>query len=624
MKRNLFFIAFFFLILGTAWAQDATFYAQGPRQVNLGQRFYLTFTVNQEGTGFISPEIQHFDVLSGPTVQTNTQYQSVNGKVSQSMSFSYTFVLMATEAGNFTIPPATITVKGKKISSNTITISVYNPGSSQQKSAGQSTPKGNQNSAQQDAIGNDIFLKAVSNKSNPYIGEEIIITYKLYTTTTELSINNPEKVPSYPGFWSQNQNLLKGLDRFPQYKETVNGKTYVVAEIRKEALFPQKTGSLTIAPLEQSVVYRVKVKGRSAIADDPFFNDPFFRNFFDDSNFGIGYQNVEKSLKSNPITVQVKPLPQQNKPVDFTGAVGQFTFKPSLDRSELKANEAMTLKLMVSGSGNLNLIDKPNITFPPDFEVYDPKIVDNIKSSISGVSGSRTFEYLIIPRTAGDFRIAPVQFAYFDLSKKDFVTLLSPEYNIKVNKGDGNAGSDLTTIKQDVKYIGNDIHYLMDTPLMLNPVGRHFFGGNIFWMLFAFPILLFILFLVIWRNHLRLNSDSSLVRLRKATRVATQRLKKAKSLLSPSTQEAFHIEISLALWGYISDKFNIPLAELSMETASESLSRRNVDPALISRFIETLQHCEFARFAPGDKGKNMENLYKEAIEVISNTEEQLK
>lgn len=622
MKRNFFFIAFFLLSLSAVFAQDVTFYAQGPRQVNLGQRFYLTFTVNQEGTGFISPEIQHFEVLSGPSLQTNSQFQSINGKISQSVSYSYTFVLQATETGTFTIPPAIITVKGKKVSSNTITIIVSNPGGAGAQNR-QPAQRGNQGNVQQDNTGNDIFLKAVPNKTNPYIGEEIIVTYKLYTPTSNLNINPPDKAPSFPGFWSQ--NLLKDQDRMVQYKETINGKNYIVAEIRKEALFPQKTGNLTIAPLEQSVVYRVKVKGRSPFADDPFFaNDPFFKNFFDDSNLGIGYQNVEKLLKSNPVNIQVRPLPQQNKPIDFTGAVGQFTFKSTLDRTELKANEAMTLKLTVSGSGNLNLIDKPNVVFPPDFEVYDPKISDNIKSTAAGISGSRTFEYLIIPRTAGDFRIPPVQFAYFDLSRKDYVNLSSPEYSIKVLKGDGNNSNDLTTIKEDVKYIGNDIHYLMDHPLMLHPIGKHFYGSRLFWFLLAVPLLLFILFLVLWRKHIKLNSDKGIVRLRKATRVATKRLKKAKALLNPATQEAFHIEISQALWGYISDKFNIPLVELSMDTANERLSSRNVDEALINRFINTLQHCEFARFAPGDKEKNMEILYNEAIEVISHTEEQLK
>lgn len=607
------------LLAGFIQAQEVTFYAQAPRQVSVGQRFYLTFTVNQEGTGFISPEIQHFDVLSGPNMQTSSQFQSVNGRITQSVSYSYTFILAATEPGTFTIPQASITVKGKRYQSNTVTIMVV--GQAQQKAQGQSNPRGGQVDAS--SAGNDIFLKAVADKSNPYLGEQIIVTYKLYTPTNRIRINPAGQSPAYPGFWAQ--DLMKDLQQYPQYTETVNGKKYIVAEIRKEALFPQKTGTLTVAPFEQDVVYSVKVKGKSPFADDPFFsNDPFFKNFFDDSNFGFDYQNVEKTLKSNPLTVQVKPLPQQNKPIDYSGAVGQFSFKPSIDKTKLKANEAITLKLTVAGSGNLNLIEKPAINFPPDFEVYDPKITDNIHSTTSGISGSRTFEYLVIPRTAGTFKIAPVQFAYFDLGKKDYVVSSSPEYTITVLKGDGTAATGLSVVKEDVKYIGNDIRHLMDVPIALHPVGVHFFGSLSFWILLALPFVLFVVFIIFWRKHLKANSDLGLVRKRRATRIATQRLKKAKSLLTSQNQEAFYIEISQALWGYISDKFNIPLSELSMDTASDSLESRKVAPEMTQRFIQTLQNCEFARFAPGDKEKNMETLYNEAIDVITHTEEQLK
>ncbi|MBK7213523.1 MAG: protein BatD [Bacteroidales bacterium] len=620
MKRY-FTILILLITAGFLSAQEVTFYTQAPRQVNIGQRFYLTFTINQEGIGFIGPEIQHFDVLSGPSVQTSSQIQNVNGKITQSTSYSYTFILAANEAGTFTIPPAIITVKGKRYQSNTVTINVNGQGGNQAK-PGQPSQRSNAQS-NDNSTGNDIFLKAICDKSNPYLGEQIIVTYKLYTPTNRLRINPASTAPAYPGFWAQ--DLMKDAQQYPQYNEVINGKKYIVAEIRKEALFPQKSGPLTITPFEQEVVYSVKVKGRSPFSDDPFFsNDPFFKSFFDDSNFGYEYQNVEKTLKSNAVTINVKPLPQQNKPINFTGAVGQFSLKPNLDRTELKANEAITLKLTISGTGNLSLIEKPDINFPPDFEVYDPKITDNIHSTSSGISGSRTFEYLIIPRTAGDFKIAPVQFAYFDLSKKDYVTLSSPEYSIKVLKGDGTSANAMTTVREDVKYVGSDIRHLKETPLSLKQIGSHFYGSWLFWLLFSLPAFFFLLFIILWRNHIRMNADLGSVRKRKATRIATMRLKKAKSLLSPNTQEAFYVEISQALWGYISDKFNVPLSELSMDTAADRLTSRNVEPQLIQQFIDTLEHCEYARFAPGDKEKNMEKLYSEAIDVITHTEEQLK
>jgi hypothetical protein len=611
------------MLPGILLAQEVTFNAQAPRQVTLGQRFYLTFTVNQEGKGFISPEIQHFDVLSGPSMQTNSQVQVINGRMTQSVSYSYSFILSAIESGTFTIPPATITVKGKSIRSNTVTITVLGQGNPPQaRNPGQQQPRNNQPQSDPTNTGNDIFLKAVADKTNPYLGEQIIVTYKLYTPTNRIRINPSGQAPSYPGFWAQ--DLMKDLQQYPQYTEVVNGKKYIVAEIRKEALFPQKSGPLTIAPFEQEVVYSVKVKGKSPFADDPFFsNDPFFKNFFDDS-FGFDYQNVEKTLKSNPVTVQVKPLPQQNKPIEFTGSVGHFNYKPVIDRTELKTNEAINLKLTISGTGNLSLIEKPSVSFPPDFEVYDPKISDNIHASSSGVSGSRSFEYLIIPRNAGTFKIPPIQFAYFDLARKDYVVHASPEYSINVLKGDGTTSAGLSTVREDVKYIGNDIRHIMDAPIALIPIGSHFYGSRLFWLLIILVIVIFIAYIILWRNHIRLNSDLGMVRRRKATRIASRRLKKARSLLSTQSQDDFYIEISQALWGYISDKFNIPLSELSMETASDRLGTRQVDPALVEKFVATLQNTEFARFAPGDKERNMEALYKEAIDVITQTEEQLK
>ena len=338
MKRISLSVLLFILLSGTVLAQEVSFLTQAPRQVSVGQRFYLTFTVNQEGNGFISPEIQHFEVLQGPSMQTSSNFSSMNGRVTQSVSYSYTFILQAVEPGTFTIPPARITVKGKSIASNSVTIMVSGKASQAQAQPQAHSPsqpqRGGQQQAEPAVQDNDIFLKAVANKSNPYLGDEIIVTYKLYTPTNRLRINPTDQAPSYPGFWAQ--DLMKEMTQLPQYTETVNGKRYYVVEVRKEALFPQKTGSLTIAPFEQSVVYSVKVKGGSPFGDDPFFsNDPFFKSFFNDSNFGFSYQNVEKTLHSNPVTVQVKPLPAQNKPVDFSGAVGQFSFKANLDRQEL-------------------------------------------------------------------------------------------------------------------------------------------------------------------------------------------------------------------------------------------------------------------------------------------------
>ncbi len=619
MKLKLLFI----LLLafpGLLLAQEVHFTSQAPKQVYLGQRFQLTFMLNAEGSNFMSPEITNFDVLSGPMTSQGQNIMNINGKLEYSTTLSFTFILEANKLGTFTIPQAVITSNGKRYMSNTVTIAVL-----QNPRPTQSNPNGNQpqggNQAQtRDDVGNDIFLKAVVDQINPYLGEQIIVTFKLYTPTNRLQIDQPEKIPSYPGFWAQ--DLLKDATQYPQYTETVNGKKYIVAELRKAALFPQKSGLLTIDPLVQGVIYQIKVKGRNPFADDPFFgNDPFFKNFMDDSFMGGELQNVKKTLRSNPISVNVKPLPSANRPLDFTGAVGQLNLKAEVDHSVVNTNDGITLKVSVSGSGNLNLIEKPAINFPPDFEVYDPKIIDNFNNK-GATSGTRTFEYLIIPRAAGNFSIDPIQYSYFDLTRKDFVTLRSESFKLKVNKGSG--ASTEPTSQGDVKILGSDIRYLMEAPLDIHTTGDYFYDKPLYWLILLLPVIGFILFLLMHRRTMRMRGDAKLMQRKKATRVAVKRLQKAKKLLVSDQREAFHEEIAFALWGYISHKFNIPMSLLSLDTAREQLEQRNVDPSLTERFMSTLNDCNFARYAPPGNAMNMQQLYELAIKTISETEQVLR
>lgn len=619
MKRQL-ILLFLLAIPGFLLAQEISFTAQAPRQVFVGQRFQLTFTLNSEGNNFMGPEITNFDILSGPMMSSGQNIMNINGKLEYSSTTAYTFVLQANKPGTFSIPQALISVKGKRYMSNALTITVLN----QTQRQGQQNPNNQQQGKAQpqtrDDIGNDVFIKAVVDKSNPYQGELIVVTFKLYTPTNRLQVDQPDKIPSYPGFWAQ--DLLKDATQYPQYTETVNGKKYIVAELRKAALYPQKSGTLTIDPLVQDVIYQVKVKSRNPFADDPFFgNDPFFKNFMDDSFLGGEYQNVKKTLSSNAVTVNVKPLPSANKPLDFTGAVGQFSIKAQVDRTEVTTNDGITLRLTVNGSGNLNLIEKPIINFPPDFEVYEPKIIDNFNNK-GATSGSRTFEYLIIPRAAGDFTLDPIQFAYFDPSHKEYFTLASDKFKIKVTKGAGSAADN--NVQNDVKYLGTDIRYLMEPPLNIHISGNRLYGRTMYWVLLMLPVVGFIIFILLYRRNMRLRGDSKLMQRRKATRIAVKRLQKAKKLLDAQKHDAFHEEISLALWGYISQKFNVPMSLLSMDTAREQLEMRNVDEALTERFISTLNDCNFARYAPAGKALNMQQLYELAIKTISDTEQVLK
>ena len=613
MKKYLIFGILLISFIGRLTAQEVEFVGTANSEVETGEQFRLTYTLNTDGSSFISPAILNFAVIAGPSQSSSSSVQYVNGHVMQSVTVSYTFVLQAVQPGTFTLPPASIVVSGKKLQSNSVTIKVVKGSGNSSQGSSKNMPD-----ASSGLSGNDVFLKAVPSNSNPLQGQQITITYKLYTRLP-VSMSGIDKIPSYEGFWSQ--DLLKEKAKYAQYNEVINGQKYMVAEIRKVALFPQKSGRLMIDPLQVNIVAQIQKKTKRNT-----LNDPFFDNFFNDAFFGSSVQNVQKTLRSNSITINVKSLPTQNRPADFSGAVGSFSFTPSIDRTTLKANEALTLRYTISGKGNLNLIEKPAIIFPPDFESYDPKIIDNISSSASGISGSRTFEYLLIPRNAGDFTIKSASFSYFDLGRNTYVRLQSPQYTIKVLHGDNNdpLASNSGANQEDIKYIGNDIRYINIGPVQLSKQGHYFFGSILFYLCLIIPALLFAIIAIVWKNQMKKRSDIAFMRNKKATRISIKRLRKAKSFLTAAQQVPFYNEISLALWGYMSDKFNLRLSELSTETVRDALKQKQVNEEIINQFTETLHHCEFARFAPGDKSTIMEQIYNEALNIITKIEHELK
>ncbi len=612
MKRVFSLLIFVIAFTFGTFAQQVTFTAQAPRQMMVGQRFYLQYTINsQEWKGFVSPEIKDFSVLSGPDAMNGFSTFDNNGQVTQTRYTQFSFVLQATKPGTFTIPAASLTVKGNKVQSNTVTISVTG---NEQEEQPQKNSDDNAN----------VYIRTSVSNSNPVLGEQIVITYKLYTPTSAIKWDY-DFMPDYQNFWAH--DLLKGAKQLPQKVEVVNGRKYIVAEIRKTALFPQKTGKITIKSNDIDVQYRIAVKTRNRPANDPFFNstfanDPFFKSFFEDAFSSFEYQEIKKTLQTNPIEINVRPLPTQGKPVEFNGGIGNFTIKSDYDRNILRAGEALTLKYTISGSGNLNLLEKPVADFPSDFEVYDPKITDNYSSSTSGVSGSRTFEYLIVPRVEGEYTIEPARFAFYSPGEGKYKLIETSGVTVRVFKGNAEISGG-GNAKEDIKYTGKDIRYIQNKSLNLYAVGVHFYASWLFYVILLLPFLLFALFIIIWQKKLRDNQNIGLMRNRRATRIATRRLKNAKVLLDQQKQEAFYEEISQAIWGYISDKFNIPLSELSIETAENSLNRKAVDPQITSRFIEALHNCEYARFAPGDKATLMSAIYQETLQVIVKTEEQI-
>ena len=574
--------------------------------VEVGERFKIIYEVNGEGRDFTTPMFGNLRVLSGPNTSSSSSIQIINGKMEQSYSLTYTFIVSAIKEGEVNISPATVKVDGKKYTSNTIQIQVVKASGGHPGNSGGSQSRKTESGVLQE---DDLYIKAFATKTNPYLGEQIIITYRLYTRVPIANLSM-KKASSFNGFWSK--NLTDNKQQLQQSRQVINGKEYTVAEISRYAVFPQKTGKLTIEPAELECVAQLKTQQKRSRSNDPFFN----RNV----------RNVETTLKSKPIIINVKPLPEQGKPADFNGAVGDFTFKSGLDRDELVANDALTLTLSISGKGNLELVNLPDVKFPTDFETYDPKVSSNIKTTGNGINGTKKFEYLAIPRAPGDFVIDPIVFSFFNPIEKKYYSFSTGEINIHVEKGD-QTGSGITyssSAQEDIKFIGKDIRHIKSGPVELLQVGTYLFGSVTYYILIALPILLLVIFIILWKQQEKRRSNVSMMKTRKANKIARTRLHKANKFKKEDNDKAFFEEIAQGLWGYIADKFNIKQAGLSIDTVKETLSKKGADEQVIDNFVNTLNNIEFARFAPGDASGKMETIYNEALNAITRAEKALK
>ena len=579
--------------------------AKAPSQVAVGQTFSFTIELN-ENAKIVSTQFNEFNVLGGPSTGQSTSISIINGSTTKNSSYTYTYTLQATKEGSFTIPPVTMSVDGKQVKSNSVTINVV-PASQQQQSAGNGRQQQQQQAPAFDK--NDVFVRASASNSTPYQGEQVIITHKLYIGQ---GVNGGYQVagvnmPSQQGFWTY--TLGDPDSESPAKTEVVNGKRYTVHEIRRTAAFPQQSGTLTVTPFELDFMCRVIYRVQS--------NDPF--DFF----FGGGQraQDYQWKIKSNSVKLNVKPLPQNGKPDDFSGIVGGFTLTANLSRNELKANDATNLTVTISGTGNLQHIEALPLEFPSDFDVTDPKITDNINTRGNNVNGSRSFEYVIIPRSAGEFTIPAASFSYFDTKTHTYNTLTTPEFTLKIEKGDGNnIVSTSESHKKEIKKLGSDIRYIKTTDSGFAPKRTAFFATPWYFLYLLLPLILFILFLIIWRKKIEERQNVAETRDRRANKVARKRLKTAGKLLKENKKEEFYVEISRVLWGYMSDKFKIPLAQLSMETVEMKLQEKNLDQEAINDFLSTLSQCEFARFAPGDSTEMMQNMYDLSMQFITKIE----
>lgn len=588
----------------TAFAQELT--VRAPGRVEVGRRFEVRYEINTRATDFRGPSFKGLSVLSGPMTSSQSSTTIVNGQVSHTSSYGFTYIVLADVEGSFTIGEASCSVEGKRVSCPGFTIKVEkgNPQAQQQQRQNNYGGYGQQQSAAQPASSSTIdsrqlFARASVSKSNPYQGEQIILTYKIYTQVS-LQQYQIDKLPGNKGFWSE--DLTKEGSVRPTV-ETIDGRRYNVAEIRRGALFAQEDGKLTIEPLNLDVLALVQRQRRSTGTIWDLFDDPFFNPA----------QAVEKHLRTNSLNINVKPLP--TAPNGFNGAVGSFAVKAEADTREVKANEAITYRLTISGSGNLMLIDAPKIDFPKVFEVYDPQINDHISRNNSGISGSRTFEWVLIPRNQGDYEIPAFDFVFFDPHNGKYVTKHIEAIPVHINKGDPNAMKNVTTNKSNVKLLNNDINYIRSSSSKFQAIDRKPSSTGFVISLVAILLLGAAAFVFGQRRVAQLN-DIAGTRLRRATKEARRRLKQAALHMNSGDDNRFYEEIYKAIWGCLADKYNIPLASLSSDTVRECLNDKHVPEEQQQRIMHTLQDVDMARFAPGDPASRKQQIYDEALEMI--------
>lgn len=607
MVRKLKLLIIFVFAGFLAMADNIEFVMEGPEVVAMGEQFRLGFTLNDRGTDLQLPDLSNFDVLMGPSTSQSSSIQIINGKTTQSSSFSYIFILRAKKEGKFTIRPASIKVGGKTYESNSLSIEVVK-GQPQQASGGQG---GGQSSQQDDTpTGNvskdNLFVRIAVDKTNVSKGEQILATVKLYISqNVPLNGFDEVKLPSYEGFWTKDIDVPSQVNFT---REVYNGRIYQVGVLKKTILFPQQIGNIRIDPFEITCLVRQRVRQQQS----------FFDDFFDN------YRVVKAKVVSDPLTIAVKDLP--NQPANYSGAVGNFNFTGEMDKTNAKSNEAMTLKLTVSGTGNLNLINPPKIELPQDFEAYEPKTTDRTMASDNGMSGSVTFEYLFIPRYAGNFTIPAVQFVYFNPATRQFVTKSTEAFNLRIEKGkdDANAATVSSYSKEDVKMIGKDIRFIKQNKSKLKPKGSSFYGTLEFYGIFILSLIGFAVFYVVNRKKIEESKNITLVKNKRANKVALKRLKEASVFLKNNQAEKFYEAVIKALWGYLSDKLSIPLADLNREKASAALLEKGISQEVVTELMKIIDDCEFARYAPAAFSGTMQEIYDGAAKVMGIFEKLIK
>ena len=590
-------------------AEDVSFTANAPRQVVMGKPFQLTFSVNQRAKDLRAPEMSDFDIVAGPYSSQSSSTSFINGQRTSSFSLTYTYTLMARKVGSFTIDPASIVVGGDTYRSNALKITVLPADEEPAPSSNnQQATTGGANATQQSATSSnrsgDIFIKTQVSKTKVHEQECILLSYKLYFAGVDVAqFTNNTKLPEFKGFMKQELDQQEIQTELEHY----NGRNYQTAVLYRTLLFPQKAGDIEVEPASFEAV--VRVQNRTQV-----------RSIFDD--FFATYSNVTKPLTAPGVTIHVQPLPA-GKPAGFSGGVGSYTIHSSISSNSITTNDPITIKLSISGKGNMKMLKTPSVDWPDGFEVYDPKVSNNFKNTTSGVSGSKDIEYLAIARAAGDYTIPPITFSYYDTNEERYKTYTTEEYQVHVARGANEADQTVVTSgtytnKEDIQKLGTDIRYIETQPLRPNEHKGKGLNGQ-WWLWYLLPTILSVLLFVLFRKQIRDNADARKVRYRKANKVAQKRLKKAKKLLNDHQDAAFYEEIERAAWSYLSDRLSIPQANLTKENISGILREKGIAEDLISEVSNVLSTAEFARYAPSAAGSKSE-LYDATAKLIDNLE----
>lgn len=607
MRKNiLILLTLIFALTGAAAAENVSFTASAPGAVVVEQPFQLRYTLNTDkGKDFRAPAFKDFEVLAGPFQSRSSSYQIINGNATSSVSITYTYTLMANSTGTFTIPSASITIDGDKQTSNGVSVKVLPADEDPQPEKGDKPAvSGNSSKVTKD----NIFIRSILSKNSVYENEPVLLTYKIYTTNDIIQFSN-KSMSDFNGFMKQEieQTSNKQLSL-----ENYNGKNYMTAVLFQVLLYPQKSGSLQIDKADFEAVLRIQ-------------NNRAIRSIFDD--FFDSYTNVNKALVAPSVQVNVKKLPD-GKPSDYTGFVGNLKLTSSMSKEEVKVNEAVTLKLSLSGKGNMKLLSNPEIKLMDDLETYDPKVINDFKNDQKGSSGSKNIEYTIIPRHSGSFEIPSVSLSYFDISTQSYKTLKTPVYTLNVLKGENDSeGSGVITSyvnKEEVKEISKDIRYIQTQKANFRAEEKIILGTLLSWMMYLLPLLILIVIIVVMGKNVRMNADKLYVKNKKANGVARKRLKLASKLLQDGKKEQYYEEVLKSVWTYLSDKLSIPVADLSRDRVRMELTSRNISEEKINILTRVIDTCEFARYAPNTGQEAMGNLYEETLKIISELEQSIK